>query len=134
MAQVRQTDGSIGFAELILAVQNQCQIGVVKNKAGRYTSANLHSIQEAARSRVKDAPEDLRYSLIDPAGADAYPICGTTWAMVHVDPPSRKGQAIYDFLWWVTHDGQSMCETLNYAPLPQELIPLVEKQLAKIKN
>jgi phosphate transport system substrate-binding protein len=53
---------------------------------------------------------------------------------VYVDPPSGKGKAIYDFLWWVTHDGQKLCEPLHYARLPSELIPPIEKQLAQIKK
>jgi hypothetical protein len=59
-------------------------------------------------------------------------MAGNTWAIFYVDQLASKGIAIYDFLWWVTHGGQTLCEPLNYAHLPPELIPRIEKQLARI--
>jgi phosphate transport system substrate-binding protein len=133
-AHVGQTPGAIGYIELIYALQNNIKFGPVKNKEDNYVAADLKSVTAAAANSLKDIPDDLRYSLTDAAGKDSYPIAGTNWAIVYVDPPSGKGKAIYDFLWWVTHDGQALCEPLHYARLPPELITRVENQLKKIKK
>jgi phosphate transport system substrate-binding protein len=133
-AHVKQTPGAIGYVELIYALQNNIKYGSVKNKDGNYISADMNAVTAAASGARDNIPDDLRYSLTDSPGPDAYPISGTNWAVLYVDPPSGKGQQIYDFLWWVTHDGQALCEALHYARLPQALIPRVEKQLAKIKK
>jgi len=133
-AHVKQTPHSIGYIELIYAVQNALQHGPVKNKEGNFILADLKTITAAAAGSLKEIPDDLRYSLTDAPGKHSYPVTGTNWAIVYVDPPSGKGKAIYDYLWWVTHDGQNLCESLHYARLPMELIPRIEKQLAKIKQ
>ena len=60
-----------------------------------------------ARLRVlTEIPEDLRYSLTNAAGKDSYPISGTVWAVLYVKQPPGKGQAVVDFLRWITHEGQ----------------------------
>jgi phosphate ABC transporter phosphate-binding protein len=133
-SHVAKTPGAIGYIELLYALQNKVKYGAVKNKEDNYVAAELKSVTAAAANSLKDIPDDLRYSLTDAAGKDSYPIAGTNWAIVYVDPPSGKGKAIYDFLWWVTHDGQTLCEPLHYARLPQELIARVENQLKKIKK
>lgn len=133
-ANVKQSAGSIGYVELIYALQNGIEYGAVKNKEGNFILADLKSVTAAAANSLKEIPDDLRYSLTDAAGKDSYPIAGTNWAVVYVDPPSGKGKQIFDYLWWMTHEGQPMCEALHYARLPAELIPLVEKQLNKIKK
>ncbi len=133
-AYVKQTPGALGYVELIYALQNNVKYGPVKNKEGHYILADMKAVTAAAANSLKTIPDDLRYSLTDADGKDSYPISGTNWAVVYVDPPSGKGKAIYDYLWWVTHDGQSLCEALHYARLPAELIPRVEKQLEKIKK
>jgi phosphate ABC transporter phosphate-binding protein len=131
---VKQTPGALGYIELIYALQNNVKYGEVKNREGHFIAADLKSVTAAAAESLKDIPDDLRYSLTDAPGKDSYPIAGTNWAVLYVDPPSGKGKAIYDYLWWVTHDGQSLCEPLHYARLPAELVPRIEKQLALIKK
>ena len=78
-------------------------------------------------------PDDLRYSIVDAAGEQSYPISGTTWALVYVKSPA-KGKAIVDFLRWATHEGQKYADELDYAPLPPVLIDLVEKKLMTIQG
>ncbi|HYV37237.1 MAG TPA: phosphate ABC transporter substrate-binding protein PstS [Gemmataceae bacterium] len=133
-AHVKQTPGAIGYVELIYALQNKVKYGSVKNKEGHFVEADMKAVTAAAAGALTSIPDDLRYSLTDAPGKDAYPISGTNWAILYVDPPSGKGKAIYDYLWWVTHDGQSLCEALHYARLPQDLISRVEKQMEKIKK
>jgi phosphate ABC transporter phosphate-binding protein len=133
-AHVKQTPGAIGYVELLYALQNNLKYGTVKNKEDNYVAATLESVSAAALASLKDLPEDLRYSLTDAAGKDSYPIVGTDWAIVYVNPPGGKGQMIYDFLYWATHDGQNLCKDLHYSRLPPDLVAKVETRLKLIQK
>ena len=129
--QIRQLEGSIGYVELIYAVENKITYGSVKNAAGNFVKASLDGVTEAAAS-VKTMPSDFRVSITDPPGKTAYPISSFTWLLIPVqaqDP--KKGKIIADFLVWMLNDGQKMTSQLSYAPLPASV---VEKVKAAIKE
>jgi phosphate transport system substrate-binding protein len=129
--QVRQLVGSIGYVELIYAVQNNISYGSVKNAAGNFVKASLDGVTEAAAS-VKTMPADFRVSITNAPGKTAYPISSFTWLLIPTpakDP--KKGKIIADFLDWMVTDGQKMTSQLSYAPLPDSV---VEKVKAAIKQ
>jgi phosphate transport system substrate-binding protein len=131
--QVRRTPGSIGYVEMTYALQNKMQFGQVKNKAGAFIEPSLKAVTAAANDFLESIPDDLRFSITDAPGKDAYPISGTTWAVVYNKLPAGNGQAVVDFLRWVTHDGQQYCEALDYSRLPPGLVTRLEKKLDEIK-
>jgi phosphate transport system substrate-binding protein len=129
--QIRQLPGSIGYVELIYAVENKITYGSVRNAAGNFVKATLNGVTEAAAS-VKTMPADFRVSITNAPGKTAYPICSFTWLLIPVqakDP--KKGKIIADFLDWMVNDGQKMTNQLSYAPLPANV---VEKVKATIKQ
>jgi phosphate transport system substrate-binding protein len=131
---VAQTDGAIGYVELIYALQNKINFGKVINKEGVPVVGSLESVTKAAEAALKEIPDDLRYSLTDASGKDAYPIAGTNWAVLYVQQPAGKKETLADFLTWVTHDGQKLCEELHYSKLPPGLVERVEKKIASIQT
>jgi phosphate transport system substrate-binding protein len=129
--QVRQLPGSIGYVELIYAVQNKITYGSVRNAAGNFVAASLDGVTEAAAS-AKAMPADFRVSITNAPGKTAYPISSFTWLLIPTpakDP--KKGKIIADFLDWMVTDGQKMTSQLSYAPLPESV---VEKVKAAIKQ
>ncbi len=129
--QIRQIEGSIGYVELIYAVQNNIAYGSIKNAAGSFVKASLEGVTEAAAS-VKNMPADFRVSITNAPGKTAYPISSFTWLLIPMqakDP--QKGKIITDFLNWMVTDGQKMANQLSYAPLPENV---VEKVKAAIKQ
>ena len=129
--QVRQLTGSIGYVELIYAVQNKITYGSVKNAAGNFVAASLDGVTEAAAS-AKTMPADFRVSITNAPGKTAYPISSFTWLLIPTpakDP--KKGKIIADFLDWMVTDGQKLTSPLSYAPLPESV---VEKVKAAIKQ
>src|SRR5258706_6450974 len=129
--QVRQLTGSIGYVELIYAVQNKITYGSVRNAAGNFVTASLEGVTEAAAS-AKAMPADFRVSITNAPGKTAYPISSFTWLLIPSpakDP--KKGKIIADFLDWMVADGQKMTSQLSYAPLPDSV---VEKGKAAIKQ
>jgi len=129
--QVRQLQGSIGYVELIYAVQNKITYGSVRNAAGNFVAASLDGVTEAAAT-AKTMPADFRVSITNAPGKTAYPISSFTWLLIPTpakDP--KKGKIIADFLDWMVNDGQKMTSQLSYAPLPDSV---VEKVKAAIKQ
>src|ERR1039458_9946728 len=129
--QIRQISGSIGYIELVYAVENKIAYGSVRNAAGNFVKASLDSVTEAAASAPK-MPADFRVSITNAPGKTAYPISSFTWLLIPVqakDP--KKGKIIADFLDWMVSDGQKMTNQLSYAPLPASV---VEKVKAAIKQ
>ncbi len=131
--QTKQTEGGIGYIELTYALQAGINYGSVKNKAGKTIKPSLESVTAAANGSLSSIPDDLRYSITDAPGEDAYPISGTVWAVIYGKLPSDKGQAVIDFLRWVTHEGQEQTAALHYARLPEGLIKKLEKKLELVK-
>jgi phosphate transport system substrate-binding protein len=130
---INKTPGAIGYVELVFALQKKMKFGAVKNKEGNYVLASLEGVTAAAEAALTDIPDDLRFSLTNAPGKESYPICGTTWAIVHVQQPEDKGKEVVNFLRWVTHDGQEYATDLYYARLPKGLVDRLEKSLELIK-
>ena len=130
---VKQTPNSLGYVELVYALQNKLPYGDVRNRAGRFVTPALESVTAAASSAAAKMPEDFRVSITDPAGADAYPISSFTWLLIPTRIPDKdKGAAIKSFLSWMLTDGQSMAAPLNYAPLPPQVVEMGKKALDRI--
>ena len=128
---IRQLPGSIGYVELIYAVQNNIPYGIVKNAAGNFVKATLESVTAAAASSPK-MPADFRVSITNAPGKDAYPISSFTWLLIpeqSKDP--AKGKILADFLNWMVTDGQKMTGALSYAPLPEGVVQK-EKEAIKL--
>ena len=129
--QVKQSEGAIGYVELIYAISNQLPYGHVKNSAGEFVEPNLKSVSAAAAGSKLGDDTDFRVSITNAAGADAYPISSFTWLLVRKDnPDSAKGKQIRDFLAWMLEpEAQRMAADLHYAPLPVPVIELLQQRV-----
>jgi phosphate transport system substrate-binding protein len=128
---IRQLQGSIGYVELIYAVQNNISYGSVKNAAGNFVKASLDSVTAAAASAPK-MPADFRVSITNAPGKDAYPISSFTWLLIPAQAKDASHSKILaDFLNWMVTDGQRMTAALSYAPLPEGV---VQKEKEAIKQ
>src|SRR5262249_16458018 len=133
---VKQTPNSIGYVELIYAIQNKMSYGQVKNAAGTFVKPSLEGVTEAAAGAAKDMPADFRVSITNAPGKNAYPISTFTWLLIPSEfADAAKGKAITDFLKWMLTSGETGKDItdLAYAPLPKSVIAKEEKQIAQIK-
>jgi phosphate transport system substrate-binding protein len=128
----KQTPNSIGYVELIYAIQNNMQYGRVKNSSGAFIKADLAGVTAAAAGAAKNIPDDFRVSITDAPGRTAYPISTFTWLLIPAKiTDTAKRDAIKGFLNWMLADGQNYAENLSYAKLPKEI---VGKELKAINN
>ena len=130
---VRQLPGSIGYVELIYAVQNNINYGSVRNSAGNFVKASLEGVTAAAASAPK-MPADFRVSITNAPGKDAYPISSFTWLLIPAQSKdAARGKILADFLNWMVTDGQKMTSTLSYAPLPDNVVAKVKEAIKQVK-
>ncbi len=131
---VKQLPGSIGYVELIYALQNNMPVGAIKNKKGSFVSPSLESTSLAANVAI---PDDTRVSLTDTDAQEGYPIAGFTWIIVFKEQNYNqrtvdKAKENVNLLWWMTHEGQKYGEPLNYAPLPEAAVKKAEVLIKSI--
>jgi phosphate transport system substrate-binding protein len=131
---VKQTEGAIGYVELIYALSNNMPYGSVQNAAGNFVKGSLASVTAAAAA-VKDMPDDFRVSITNAPGKEAYPISSFTWLLVPVEwSDATKEKAFVGFLNWMVNQGQGMTAALQYAPLPSSVANKVKARIKEIKT
>jgi phosphate transport system substrate-binding protein len=118
--EVKQISGAIGYGELAYADQSKIPYADVKNASGNFVSPAPDSVSAAlATARI---PNDFRFSMVNPPGADAYPIAGASWVLVYQHQKNPVvGKKLVDFLKWAITDGQKISSKLDYAPLPENV-------------
>ena len=129
--QVKQSEGAIGYVELIYAIANKLPYALIKNEAGQFIEPNLKSVSAAAAGAGLKPDTDFRVSISNAPGAEAYPISSFTWLLVPKEnPDAAKAGKIRDFLTWMLGpEAQRMAADLHYAPLPMPVIELVQKRI-----
>ncbi|MDF3289676.1 phosphate ABC transporter substrate-binding protein PstS [Streptomyces silvisoli] len=129
--QVNQTEGALGFLELHYVLAQNSTYGQVRNKAGRFVQPCVATVTKAANGATY--PAVLHRAVIDGPDPNAYPITGTSYALLYrsqTDP--AKAAALVNFFAWVLSKGQDLNANLNYAPLGQDLRKPAVDQLKRV--
>lgn len=129
---VKQLEYSIGYVELIYALQNNLKYANVKNQDGQFVAPNLESLTKAAEQSVNELPADLRQSITNAKGKESYPISSYTYLLIYEKQrEAGKGKTLKEFLVWAMNDGEKFAKDLGYAPLPPIV---VAKSLEKVNK
>ena len=128
---VKQTPGSIGYVELIYAIQNKMPNGIIKNKKGKFIVPSIASVSAAGNVLI---PADSKIFITDTDAPDGYPISGFTWALIYKEQnynsrSMERAQKLLQLLWWDIHEGQQYCAGLNYASLSKQALAVAENNL-----
>jgi phosphate transport system substrate-binding protein len=130
---VEQTPYSLGYVELIYALQNNLPYAILRNEAGNFVKPDTASITAAAAGAAANMPADFRVSITNAPGADSYPISSFTWMLIpQTIADTAKRDAIKGFLNWMLTDGQKSVESLNYAQLPAQVKSKELDQISEI--
>jgi len=131
---VQQVPGSIGYVELIYALQNKIAYGSVQNLAGEFVRATVQSVTAAAAGAAAKMPADFRVSITNAEGKGVYPISSFTWLLLYENPKDKaQSKAMVEFVKWALSDGQKFAPELGYAPLPAEVVKMELAALAKVR-
>lgn len=126
------TEGAIGYIEWSYVVKQHLSAALLQNRAGVFLAPSIAGAQAAAAA-FTTIPSDLRFSIVNAPGTDAYPIAGYSWVIVYQQQSdAEKGKALANLLWWTVHQGQQYAESLSYAPLPASMVSRDETQIQQL--
>lgn len=130
---IKQNPGAIGYVELNYALKNGLPMFNLRNKSGYYIAPSLDSTAAAAEGVSEQMRRDVRVSLVDAEGDDAYPIVGATYLMVYqTQAKGEKATELVRYLKWCITSGQSYCKGLLYAPLPAAVVNINSRAINTI--
>ena len=133
-AYVKQIKNSIGYVELSYALQNKMPYAAMQNAAGNWVQPSAESFAAAAASADWKSAKDFSLVITNAPGADAWPITATNFMLIYKQPKNAaKQQATLDFFKWAFENGQAQAKSLDYVPLPAELVTQVEAYWASLK-
>jgi phosphate transport system substrate-binding protein len=134
--QIKQTPGSIGYVELAYAKQNGLSVAALQNSSGVFVQPTVESVTAAAAGILDTLAEssDYRITIVNPPGANAYPIASFTWMLLYqTQPDARKGRQLVEYLTWALRQGDAAATALDYAPLPAELDARLIRRLQSVR-
>ncbi len=132
---VQQTEGAIGYIGSEYALTLRLPTAKLKNRAGNYVYATLQTISSAANVSL---PDDMRATITDSDGPNAYPISLFTWILVYKDQhygnrTLEEAEELVKLLEYVISDeGQKVAAQINYAPLPAQAIEKNRRLIGQI--
>jgi phosphate transport system substrate-binding protein len=134
-AMASRTAGAIGYVEYAYAKQNKLTHAVLRNKDGQFVAPDSRSFQSAAANADWSKVQDFNLLLTNQPGKDSWPITGATFILMHKaqSKPETAREAI-NFFEWAYHNGGKMAEELDYVPMPESVIKMVEQSWQQIKG
>lgn len=136
---VSRIKGSIGYVEYAYALQNKMTHVKLRNHDGEYVEPNSPTFQAAAANADWSHADGFYMVLTDQPGKQSWPITGATFILVHKKQAKPDtATAVLKFFDWAYHNGGSMAESLDYVPMPTNVVQLVEstwhKQIMDTSN
>ena len=132
---VQRIDGSIGYVEYAYVLQNHMAYVEMKNREGNFVSPNSDSFKAAAAGADWHAAPGMYLILTDAPGAQAWPIAGATFILMHkVQEKPENAKAVLESFKWAYANGDKMAESLDYVPMPGNVVSLIESSWKTIKD
>lgn len=125
---VSRIKGAIGYVEYAYALQNKMASVKLRNHDGIYVDPTSESFQAAAANANWSNAPGFYMVLTDQPGADSWPITGATFILLHKQQAKPDvAKAVLSFFDWAYHNGDDMAAQLDYVPMPDNVVKLVEK-------
>jgi len=125
---VTQTDGAIGYVEYAYAKQNKMAFTKMINKDGKVVSPDMKAFQAAAANADWSKAKGYALILANQPGADSWPMTAATFILMYKQPQSNAdSKSALDFFAWAYQNGDQMAEELDYVPMPEGVVNMVEK-------
>jgi phosphate transport system substrate-binding protein len=133
-AIVSRTDGAIGYVEYAYAKQNKLAYALMQNQAGKYVAPESETFQSAAASADWSKSPAYDVLLTNQPGDKSWPITGATFILMYekAEKPDTAKQVL-EFFAWAYHNGDKMAETLDYVPMPDKVVGLIENTWKQVK-
>ncbi|OQW54334.1 MAG: phosphate ABC transporter substrate-binding protein [Proteobacteria bacterium SG_bin9] len=127
-ANVGQTKNSIGYVEYAYAKQNKLTHAGLINKEGKPIQPTMEAFQAAAANADWAKSPGYYVILTDQPGEKSWPITAATFILMHKVPTDKAASAeAIKFFKWSFEKGDKMAEDLDYIPMPDSVVKLIEK-------
>jgi len=142
---IKGTANTIGYIELNYALTTNTPFAFIKNKEGTFIEPSIASTK-AAVAAVASQPGALpkgdgawtNITMVNAPGNDSYSIASFSYLLLYKDMSNdpnldeAKAKALVDFISWAITDGQKKGESLNYVPLPDNVVKLDQDTLKSL--
>jgi phosphate transport system substrate-binding protein len=125
---VGQTKNSIGYVEYAYAKQNKLTYTGMVNKAGKIVEPTNEAFEAAASNADWTHAPGYYLILTDQPGEKSWPIVASTFILMHKEPADKAASAEgVKFFKFAFAKGNQMAEELDYIPMPDTVVKLIEK-------
>ncbi len=123
---VATTPGAIGYVEFAYAQQNKLTFTSMINKAGKTVAPTMDAFQAAAASADWSVPGFYQI-LANQPGDKSWPMTAATFILMYKKPVDvAASDDALQFFKWAYEKGGKMAQDLDYIPMPDNVIKLVE--------
>jgi phosphate transport system permease protein/phosphate transport system substrate-binding protein len=139
---IRGTPNTIGYVELAYSLTTKMPYAFIQNKAGKFIEPSLESTKAAVSASAPQLPKGdgswSSISMVNAPGDTSYPIASFVYILVYMelstDPgiDQAKAKALTDFFLWAVTDGQKLAPSLDYVPLPDQVVKLDQDTLKSL--
>ncbi len=131
-AYVQRINGAIGYVEYAYALQNKMTHALLQNKAGKFVAPTSESFQAAAANADWANAKGYYMVLTDQPGDTSWPITGASFILVYKDQINAEtAKAVLDFFAWSYENGGPTALKLDYVPMPENVVKMVEATWAE---
>jgi phosphate transport system substrate-binding protein len=125
---IGQTKNAIGYVEYAYAKQNKLTYAALVNHDGKTVQPTVASFQAAAANADWAKAPGYYVILTDQPGDASWPITAATFILMHKIPADKAASAeAVKFFTWAFAKGGKMAEELDYIPMPEPVVKLIEK-------
>ncbi len=126
-AFVKKVNGSIGYVEYAYALQNHMASVKLQNRDGHFVAPTSANFQAAAAGADWRHARGYYMVLTDQPGANSWPITGASFILMYkTQARPEKAREVLKFFDWSFRHGQKMAESLDYVPMPEAVVKMVE--------
>lgn len=124
---VNQIPYSIGYVEYAYVLQNHMAYALMQNAAGKFVAPNAKTFAAAAATADWSHAKDFYLVMTNAPGANSYPIAATTFVLMYKQPKNAATSAsARRFFNWALSKGQPQALSLDYVPLPANLVKQIQ--------
>jgi phosphate transport system substrate-binding protein len=132
---VQRISGAIGYVEYAYALQNKMAYALLKNREGNFVSPEADNFQAAAAGADWAKAPGFYMILTNSPGKASWPITGATFILMHkIQKNPETAREVLNFFKWAYANGDKMAQELDYIPMPDSVVNLVQTEWKQIKG
>ncbi len=131
-SNVQKIEGTIGYVEYAYAKQNKLTVTMLGNAAGKFILPSDDAFKAAAAGAEWAKTPGMEVILTNQAGEQSWPMTGASFILMHkVQDKPEAASEVLKFFAWSFKNGQKMADELDYVPMPDAVVKLVQAEWKK---